>query len=513
MVKVRVEALDLLAERGTEADLPALGKAARDPAPEVRRAAALAIGRRQASAASDLLGELLADPDGTVQAMAVAGLARAKGPKARAHLLAAYGRRPPEVRAAILAALEGKGMSAAEVIHAEAERIWSRNFEALRRGGPGERVGAAEELGRSGRPAVVRLLGPILADDSAMVAAGAARGLGMAGDPAAVPLLLALLQDQSPPVRESAVSALGRLADPAALEALAELARSRTHIASVASQALVRIPGSGDSSCAAALVSSSPEDAALLASHARAEGAVCDPAPLAVVIAKGGAAAVPAIAVARELGARQLVPSILALAQDGKEDLPTRLAAIEGVGALGDEKDRQALRPIAAAEVDVAPGEGVDPSPAAGDDGSAPTGGGAAGVVPVDGRLDDLLRKVGANRSAAAQERGDDGSAAAELRSAGERLRAAALRAIEGAPGTTPARVSQAATQPANARARLFDERPEARSGAARRLAETPDQEARRMLAALAAEDYYREVRVAAAAALEKLGPEPAAAP
>ena len=70
----------------------------------------------------------------------------------------------------------------AEVVAAESKAIWDRNLLALNEGTLPERVGAAEELGKSGRPEAVKRLLPLVRDSQVVMAAAAVRGLGDAGD-------------------------------------------------------------------------------------------------------------------------------------------------------------------------------------------------------------------------------------------------------------------------------------------------------------------------------------------
>lgn len=271
-----MSALERLADSATDADVAALASAARDPSPDVRRAAVLALGKRSSSSAIDRLGEALADPDATVQRTAIAALADSDDDKARAWLLSAYGRRGPAVREAIVEALVRRGVSPLEVVRGEADRIWDRDVLALEKGTLAERAGAAEELGRSGRPEALGILGARLSDESTLVAAAAARGLGAAGSPEALPHLVGLLGDPSPPVRDAAAEALGTLGDPRALDPLAAVARSGSTSALQAARSLARIHGSGQAACDAARAVQDGTVFRVLIEHARSAGVACD---------------------------------------------------------------------------------------------------------------------------------------------------------------------------------------------------------------------------------------------
>ena len=61
----------------------------------------------------------------------------------------------------------------AEVVAAESKAIWERNLLTLSEGSLPERVGAAEELGRSGRPEAFNRLLPLVRDSQVVLAAAA----------------------------------------------------------------------------------------------------------------------------------------------------------------------------------------------------------------------------------------------------------------------------------------------------------------------------------------------------
>ena len=225
--EVRAMAVKRLSERFEADDVSLFSQAARDPVSIVRAEAMAALGKTQDSRIVDLLGEGLADSDEQVQQAAAAALASFKTDKARSYLTLQYSRRGRTTRMAIVQALKGTNIpgAMASVVVAEAKAIWDRNMKVLSDGSLPERIGAAEELGRSGRPEAVNRLVPLLKDKHVGLAAAAARGLGLARDPRAAPAVTALLDENYPELREAACEALGRLGEPSALPKLLVVAQ------------------------------------------------------------------------------------------------------------------------------------------------------------------------------------------------------------------------------------------------------------------------------------------------
>lgn len=242
--EVRALAVKRLAEKFESDDVSLFSQAARDPAAIVRAEAMAALGKTQDPRIVDLLGEALADPDEQVQQRAAAALASFKTDKARSYLTLQYSRRGRTTRTAIVKALKETNMpgAMASVVVAEAAAIWERNLKVLNEGTLPERVGAAEELGRSGRPEAVNRLVPLLKDKHVALAAAAARGLGLAGDARAAPALTALLDENFPELREAACEALGRLQDATALPKLLAVAQEKSPISPFAVRAIVSLP-------------------------------------------------------------------------------------------------------------------------------------------------------------------------------------------------------------------------------------------------------------------------------
>ncbi|MFT3707765.1 MAG: HEAT repeat domain-containing protein [Archangium sp.] len=243
---VRALAVKKLAEKFETDDVSLFSQAARDPVPIVRAEAMTALGKTQDARVVDLLGEALTDQDELVQQNAAAALASFKTDKARSYLTLQYSRRGRSTRMAIVQALKGTNIpgAMASVVVAEATSIWDRNMKVLTDGTLPERIGAAEELGRSGRPEAVNRLVPLLKDKHVGLAAAAARGLGIAGDARAAPGLTALLDENYPELREAACEALGRLGDASAIPKLLALAQEKSPTSAFATRAILAMPRS-----------------------------------------------------------------------------------------------------------------------------------------------------------------------------------------------------------------------------------------------------------------------------
>lgn len=242
--EVRALAVKRLSEKFEADDVSLFSQAARDPVAIVRGEAMTALGKTQDPRVVDLLGEGLADADELVQQSAAAALASFKTDKARSYLTLQYSRRGRTTRVAIVQALKGTNIpgAMASVVVAEAKAIWDRNMKVLSDGTLPERIGAAEELGRSGRPEAVNRLVPLLKDKHVALAAAAARGLGLAQDTRAVPAVTALLDENYPELREAACEALGRLGDPSALPKLLAVAQEKSPTSAFATRAIIALP-------------------------------------------------------------------------------------------------------------------------------------------------------------------------------------------------------------------------------------------------------------------------------
>lgn len=240
----RAIAVKKLAEKYDADDLPLFTQAARDPVGMVRAEAMSALGKSNDPRVVDLLGEALGDPDEDVQAAAARALAIIRNDKARGYLTLQYSRRGRSTRQVIVEGLKSANVpgAMASCVAAEANSIWEQNLKALQDGALPERVGAAEELGRSGRPEAVNRLVPLLKEKQVVLAAAAARGLGSARDVRAVPALTALLAENYPELREAACEALLRLQDPSALDNLSAVALEGSPASPLATRAIIALP-------------------------------------------------------------------------------------------------------------------------------------------------------------------------------------------------------------------------------------------------------------------------------
>ncbi len=400
----RAVAVKKLSARFDPDDLGLFTQAARDPVAIVRAEAVTALGKSNDARVVDLLGEALGDPDEDVQARAAVALADIRSDKARSYLTLQYGRRGRATRFVIVQALKNANVpgAMAGVVAAEASTIWDRNLQALTQGSLPERVGAAEELGKSGRAEAVNRLAPLLKDTQIVLAAAAARGLGYAGDPRAAPALSALLDENYPELREAACEALARLKDPSALNRLAAVAHEHSPSSALAATAIVALPASPETDkalCEIALSGAGPEVAT--AAHEMRKRKGCPIEPIAEKLKSQSTtnAALSAIIglgpTVKELGSK-VVPSLTS------SDATTRKLAVEALTELGDpsaaapilkayEAEVKALEPMRAdwvpAELPLKYGAGFDPAVAPSDDDPA---------VRVRAKTSELLKKVNA---------------------------------------------------------------------------------------------------------------------
>ncbi|MFO0597722.1 MAG: HEAT repeat domain-containing protein [Myxococcaceae bacterium] len=335
--EVRALAVKKLSERFETDDVSLFSQAARDPVPIVRAEAMAALGKTQDPRVVDLLGEALTDQDELVQQQAAAALASFKTDKARSYLTLQYSRRGRSTRMAIVQALKGTNMpgAMASVVVAEASAIWDRNMKVLTDGTLPERVGAAEELGRSGRPEAVNKLVPLLKDKHVALAAAAARGLGLAGDARAVPALTALLDENYPELREAACEALGRLGDPAPVAKLLALAQEKSPTSAFATRALVALTRSPETDKALCdlVMSGSDADVSTAGHELRRRGG-CPVEPLLEKLKNPATAnqALQAIIALQPKG--ELAPKIAPLMTSSDDD--TRRLAIDALAELGE---------------------------------------------------------------------------------------------------------------------------------------------------------------------------------
>ncbi|NTX58176.1 HEAT repeat domain-containing protein [Myxococcus sp. CA039A] len=336
--EVRALAVKKLAGQGNPDDLVLFTRAAKDLAAIVRAEAAVALGESQDPRVVDLLGELLEDSDEEVQGRAAMALSKVKNDKAKAYLTLQYGRRGRATRQVIVQALKNANVpgAMAEVVAAEAKGQWDRNLLTLTEGALPERVGAAEELGKSGRPEAVNRLLPLVRDSQVILAAAAVRGLGDAGDKRAVGAIALLLDESFPELRESAIIALMKLQDPAAAPRLQAVAVEKSAVSPMAIDAILsfpRTPEADTALCAVALDGAPAE--ALAAGRAMRSRGGCPMDPIGERLSRPATAASGLQAVLG-LGppALPLLPKVAPWLN--QNDAVLRLLAVEAVTAVGD---------------------------------------------------------------------------------------------------------------------------------------------------------------------------------
>ncbi|WP_223631769.1 HEAT repeat domain-containing protein [Corallococcus sp. EGB] len=336
--EIRATAVRKLAAQNNPDDLVLFTRAAKDLSAIVRGEAASALGESQDPRVVDLLGELLEDSDETVQGQAALALAKVKNDKAKAYLTLQYGRRGRATRQVIVQALKSANVpgAMASVVAAESKGLWDRNLLALTEGALPERVGAAEELGKSGRAEAVNRLLPMVRDSQVLLAAAAVRGLGDAGDTRAVAPIALLLDESFPELRESAIGALMKLNDPMAAAKLQAVAVEKSSVSPLATDAILtfpRTPATDAALCAIAL--DGARDEALDAGRAMRSRGGCPAEPIADRLARPATAASGLQAVTG-LGpaAQSLLPKVTPWLN--QPDVGLRTLAVEAVTHVGD---------------------------------------------------------------------------------------------------------------------------------------------------------------------------------
>jgi HEAT repeat protein len=346
--EVRAQAVKALAKQGNAEDLVLFTRAAKDLAAIVRGEAAEALGESQDPRVVDLLGELLEDSDEDVQGRAAMALAKVKNDKAKAYLTLQYGRRGQKTRLVIVQALKTANVpgAMAEVVAAESKAIWDRNLLTLNEGTLPERVGAAEELGKSGRTEAVNRLLPLVRDSQVVMAAAAVRGLGDAGDRRAVAAILPLLDESFPDLRESSIVALRKLQDPAAVPRLQAVAIEKSAVSALATDALMSLPRAPETDAAlCAIVLEGARNEALAAARAMRSRGGCSVEPIVERLSRPASLESGLIAVIG-LGptAQAALPKVLPLLT--VPDPAQRLLAAEAVAAIGDASSAPALQKL-----------------------------------------------------------------------------------------------------------------------------------------------------------------------
>jgi HEAT repeat protein len=175
------------------------------------RAAAL-LGSAGDTRHTEAIAALLADRSPEVRCAAARALGRAGDPSAVRHLLGALTGPPPVPSGVVGMAVLDLGTAALPHLR-----------RTLQVGGAAARELAAEVLGLHGDLAATGRLETLLDDGSQPtgVRRAAAAALGRIGSPGATPVLAeALRLDPAPALRQAAAEALGAIGDPAAVEAL-----------------------------------------------------------------------------------------------------------------------------------------------------------------------------------------------------------------------------------------------------------------------------------------------------
>lgn len=346
--EVRAQAVKALAKQGHPDDLVLFTRSAKDMASIVRGEAAQALGESQDPRVVDLLGELLEDSDEDVQGKAAMALAKVKNDKAKAYLTLQYGRRGRKTRQVIVEALKSANVpgAMAEVVAAESKAIWDRNLLALNEGTLPERVGAAEALGKSGRPEAVNRLLPLVRDSQVVMAAAAVRGLGDAGDRRAVGAIALLLDESFPELREASIVALRRLQDPTAVPRLQAVAVEKSAVSSLATDAIVALPRSPETDAALCTIAlEGDRNEAISAARAMRTRGGCPLDPIAERLTRpasveSGLQAVIGLGPAAQAALPKVLP-LLASADSNQ-----RMLAVEAVAAVGDVSSAPALQKL-----------------------------------------------------------------------------------------------------------------------------------------------------------------------
>jgi cellulose synthase operon protein C len=345
--EVRAHAVKALAKQGNAEDLVLFTRAAKDMASIVRGEAAGALGESQDPRVVDLLGELLEDADEEVQGRAAMALAQVKNDKAKAYLTLQYGRRGRKTRQVIVQALKTANVpgAMAEAVASESKAIWERNLLALNEGTLPERVGAAEELGKSGRPEAITRLLPLVRDSQVVMAAAAVRGLGDAGDRRAVPAILLLLNESFPDLREASIGALRKLQDPSAVQRLRAVAVEKSAVSSLATDAIASLPRTPETDAALCTIAleGARREAIDAARAMRTRGCPLEPIlerlsrPASV---ESGLQAVIGLGPAAQAALPKVLPLLSA------SDTSQRMLAVEAVAAIGDPSAAPALQKL-----------------------------------------------------------------------------------------------------------------------------------------------------------------------
>jgi HEAT repeat protein len=298
----RARAVAKLGKAARPEAFPALIARVGDPDPTVRANVAVALGHYESLPSVEALSDLTGDSTEAVQLAAVDALGGLMLAQAQAQLLRAYLMGTSSVRAEVASVLRATHRAPQLALESEARELWQRLSQELTRGRLEERVGAAEELGRSGKPQAVERLTEYLGADPPRLAAGAIRGLGATRSPSARAPLEAVLNSDNPDLQAAAAQALGALGIPEAGGALAGVAARGGSLGRIALDAMEALGAKGVEAalCGAALCDD-PEVALRAASLVRAAGSECDPKPFLARLGRDRSAVGGALAALAEI--------------------------------------------------------------------------------------------------------------------------------------------------------------------------------------------------------------------
>ena len=238
--EVRSAAADALGQT-THPAQDALVAAMKDPHESVRSSVAQSLGMIRGDVAESALREASADPSATVRTSVAEALGKIGGCTASQTLIGMLGDKEWLVRYAAANALcNPRDVSAvgplADLLRDEYSTVRTAAIQALRDMGSPQAVGpltdvladkdpevrraAIDALGEIASPKAVDALTIALKDKDERAKVSAAKALGEIGDARAVPALADALKDTDPQVRQAAARALGRTGDPQALKPL-----------------------------------------------------------------------------------------------------------------------------------------------------------------------------------------------------------------------------------------------------------------------------------------------------
>lgn len=209
-LKVRLEAIRVLAGIHTENVFSAVLSSLSDPVPEVRSEAALALQHYRNKEAVQALIEAIQDPSQDVRAAAVKSLGQLKDPQAIGPLAHAFER-----------AGEGYQDDIASALAAMPKQEFYKLTDLLMGlSHPKARAGITCTLGLIGDQKAIGLLTNFLKDPEPIIRASAASALGRFRRKELAPTLVSCLSDPNEKVRAAAVKALGRSGVPSMINNL-----------------------------------------------------------------------------------------------------------------------------------------------------------------------------------------------------------------------------------------------------------------------------------------------------